>query len=262
MTEAEWLACEEPSPMQEFLRGRMSRRKLRLLNCAIVRLVPIGLGGETMWELISNRPWFRPRAWRYEVSADGEVVQTQELITLSCHEAIEIEERAADTPGLEAILASAASATLRARYDAEGEMLSGPVDQPFTPTSEYDYRVTQSFVIQAPASEEIIDWIIPDAVRFRLPLSAECHPAICSLSRDIFGNPFRPVSFDAAWRTGTAVAVARGMYESRDFTVMPILADALQDAGCDSDDILNHCRDPHATHVRGCWVVDLVLGKS
>jgi hypothetical protein len=41
-----------------------------------------------------------------------------------------------------------------------------------------------------------------------------------------------------------------------------ILADALQDAGCDSDDILDHLRDPHATHVRGCWVVDLVLGKE
>jgi hypothetical protein len=52
------------------------------------------------------------------------------------------------------------------------------------------------------------------------------------------------------------------MYESRDFGAMPILADALQDAGCTSDDILKHCRDAHATHVRGCWVVDLVLGKA
>jgi hypothetical protein len=82
-----------------------------------------------------------------------------------------------------------------------------------------------------------------------------------AILRDIFGNPFRPVAFDAAWRTSTATALARGMYESHDFTAMPILADALQDAGCDSDDILNHCRDPHATHVRGCWVVDLVMGK-
>jgi hypothetical protein len=52
------------------------------------------------------------------------------------------------------------------------------------------------------------------------------------------------------------------MYESRDFGAMPILADALQDAGCDSNDILNHCRDANATHVRGCWVVDFVLGKE
>ena len=52
------------------------------------------------------------------------------------------------------------------------------------------------------------------------------------------------------------------MYESRDFSAMPILADALQDAGCDSDDILSHCRDTSLPHVRGCWVVDLVLGKE
>ena len=52
------------------------------------------------------------------------------------------------------------------------------------------------------------------------------------------------------------------MYESRDFSAMPILADALQDAGCVNDDVLNHCREAHAAHVRGCWVVDLVLGKA
>ena len=84
----------------------------------------------------------------------------------------------------------------------------------------------------------------------------------CHLLRDVFGNPFRPVAFDAAWLTSTVTALARGMYDSRDFGAMPILADALQDAGCTSDDILGHCRDAHATHVRGCWVVDLVLGKE
>jgi hypothetical protein len=86
--------------------------------------------------------------------------------------------------------------------------------------------------------------------------------AHAALVRDIFGNPFRPVVFDPAWRTDTAVALARQMYDSRDFSAMPILADALQDAGCDSEYVLNHCRDASATHVRGCWVVDLVLGKE
>jgi hypothetical protein len=80
--------------------------------------------------------------------------------------------------------------------------------------------------------------------------------------RDIFGNPFRPVAFSPEWRTDTAVTLARTMYESREFGAMPILADALQDAGCDSDGILSHCRDTNANHVRGCWVVDLVLGKE
>ena len=81
------------------------------------------------------------------------------------------------------------------------------------------------------------------------------------LFRDVFGNPFRPATFDDAWRTSTAVALAKGMYESRDFGAMPILADALQDAGCNNDDMLDHCRGD-GPHVRGCWVVDLVLGKE
>ena len=86
---------------------------------------------------------------------------------------------------------------------------------------------------------------------------------VCAeLLREVFGNPHRPVRFDPAWRTDTAVAIARQMYDSREFSAMPILADALQDAGCDSDELLNHCRSATATHVRGCWVVDLVLGKG
>jgi hypothetical protein len=70
------------------------------------------------------------------------------------------------------------------------------------------------------------------------------------------------VTFSPSWRTDTAVSLARQMCESRDFSAMPILADALQDAGCDNDDVLNHCRDVNTTHARGCWVVDLVLGKE
>jgi hypothetical protein len=79
--------------------------------------------------------------------------------------------------------------------------------------------------------------------------------------RDIFCNPFRPVTFDPPWRSDTAVAIARQMYESRDFFAMPVFADALQDAGCDSADILDHCRGS-GQHVRGCWVVDLILGRK
>ena len=87
-------------------------------------------------------------------------------------------------------------------------------------------------------------------------------PVQAAIIRDIFGNPFRPVTFSPSWRTDTALALARQMYESHEFGAMSILADALQDAGCDNDDILSHCRDANATHVRGCWVVDLVLGKE
>jgi hypothetical protein len=79
--------------------------------------------------------------------------------------------------------------------------------------------------------------------------------------RDLFSNPFREVTFDPAWRTADALALARAMYEGRDFGAMPILADALQDAGCDDEEMLNHCRADRE-HVRGCWAVDLVLGKE
>jgi hypothetical protein len=82
------------------------------------------------------------------------------------------------------------------------------------------------------------------------------------LLADIIGPSPMPFTFSSDWRTDTAVTLARTMYESREFSAMPILADALQDAGCDNDDILNHCRDTNQVHVRGCWVVDLVLGKE
>ena len=78
-----------------------------------------------------------------------------------------------------------------------------------------------------------------------------------AILRDIFGNPFRPVTFSPSWQTDTAVTLASQMYDARDFSAMPILADALQDAGCDSADVLDHCREA-GPHVRGCWVVDLV----
>jgi hypothetical protein len=84
---------------------------------------------------------------------------------------------------------------------------------------------------------------------------------ILATLRDVFGNPFRPVAVEPGWRTGTAVALARQMYASRDFSLMPILADALQDAGCECADVLDHCRGD-GPHVRGCWVIDLVLGKA
>jgi hypothetical protein len=84
---------------------------------------------------------------------------------------------------------------------------------------------------------------------------------LCNLIRDIFGNPFRPVAVDARWRTAAAVGLAASIYEDRAFDRLPILADALEEAGCDNDAILAHCRGD-GPHVRGCWVVDLILGKE
>jgi hypothetical protein len=91
--------------------------------------------------------------------------------------------------------------------------------------------------------------------------SAREQLAQTELLRCIFGNPFRPVTFPDAWRTETTVALAAGIYDERAFDRLPILADALEEAGCDNADVLNHCRGP-GPHARGCWVVDGVLGKE
>jgi hypothetical protein len=85
--------------------------------------------------------------------------------------------------------------------------------------------------------------------------------AQCHLLNDIFGNPFHPASFNPAWRTRTAVNLAHAIYDERAFDRMPILGDALEEAGCTNADILDHCRQP-GEHVKGCWVVDSVLGKE
>jgi hypothetical protein len=85
--------------------------------------------------------------------------------------------------------------------------------------------------------------------------------AQAAILRDIFGNPFRPVALNPTRRTANVTALAQSIYDERAFDRLPILADALEDAGCDNADILNHCRQP-GEHVRGCWVVDLLLGKD
>jgi hypothetical protein len=89
------------------------------------------------------------------------------------------------------------------------------------------------------------------------------------LVRDLFGPlPCRQVQLDSAWRTPAVLALAERGYEERqlptgtlDPGLLSVLADALEEAGCDNADILSHCRGP-GPHVRGCWVVDLVTGRA
>jgi hypothetical protein len=80
------------------------------------------------------------------------------------------------------------------------------------------------------------------------------------LLRDLFGNPFRPVTADPAWLTPTVTSLAQAIYDDRAFDRLPVLGDALEDAGCTNADLLAHCRS-RQEHARGCWAVDLVLGK-
>ena len=115
-------------------------------------------------------------------------------------------------------------------------------------------RASAGLALFAPSPWRAADFVTSETVHLLQRLQ-------CEWLRCLFSNPFRPVAFDPAWRTETAVGIARGIYEERAFERMPILADALQDAGCDHPDILAHCREP-GVHDRGCWVVDLLLGKS
>jgi hypothetical protein len=83
----------------------------------------------------------------------------------------------------------------------------------------------------------------------------------CDLLRDFFGNPFRPLSLDQSSLTPAVVSLAQTIYDDRTFDRMPELVAALESAGCNDANILDHCRSV-GPHVRGCWVVDLILGKK
>jgi hypothetical protein len=89
--------------------------------------------------------------------------------------------------------------------------------------------------------------------------------AQAALLRDVFGLlPLCPVAFGpawAGWNNGTVVQLAQGIYEDRAFDRLPILADALEEAGCQHQSILDHLRSP-GPHVRGCWLLDLILGRA
>jgi hypothetical protein len=95
-------------------------------------------------------------------------------------------------------------------------------------------------------------------------VGASGKPELLLILRDVFGNPFRSVELSSDlrnWNDGTVPRIAQGIYDERAFDRLPILHDALLDAGCDDDDLIQHCRS-EGPHVRGCWVVDLLLGKS
>ncbi len=89
---------------------------------------------------------------------------------------------------------------------------------------------------------------------------AKADRVLCDLLRCVFGNPFRKPAFPKEWRTETVTALATGVYQERAFDRLPILADALEEAGCDDPAMLTHLRGD-GPHCRGCWVVDLALGK-
>jgi hypothetical protein len=224
MTEAQWLASSDPTPMLEFLRDKASDRKLRLFACACCRLV---------WHLLTDERSQRAVA-AAERYADG-VISAREL------------NEAADTA-----------------YDAYTE---AKVADGYAPDSDVhpEYVGHVPFVAHSTTRDVDLtsDWV--------LSLMWGDLEAPCDLFRCVFGNPFRPASLDPAWlawHDGTILRLAQAINDDRDLPSghldnfrLAILADALEDAGCQDADILGHCRQP-GLHVRGCWVVDLILGKA
>lgn len=221
MTEAEWLGCTEPTLMLQFLRGKTTDRKLRLFAVACCRHI---------WHLLSDAR-SRNSLEVTERFADGM--------------ATELERQSAKTSG---------SAAMEALYPAHN-----------------DYAALA--VVNA-ASENAFTFINADTAAFTAATAADDDDDPTNeikwlaerlwqadILRDIMGNPFQPVSFESSWGTSNVMTLARAAYFERAFDQMPIMADALQKASCDSQAILAHCRRS-GEHVRGCWVVDLLLGKE
>jgi hypothetical protein len=114
------------------------------------------------------------------------------------------------------------------------------------------------------ASHAAANKVVTEAHGNRRAARAAERVAQSGLLRDIFGNPFRPARLDPRWLSwddATVLKLAEAIYEERHYGDLPVLADALEDAGCDQADLLAHLRGP-GPHVRGCWVVDLLLGKE
>jgi hypothetical protein len=231
MTEAQWLACEDPTPMLEFLLGKASDRKLRLFAAARCRL--FRPDWDDLWpirEAVDAAEQFSDG-----LSPSGQFARFhrpwQDFIW-------DVRWGTMDPTG---------GSTVLAPY-CLGQLLVQAVSSPDAGSAARGvlYDDLQSY----------FDGLWKDGPRER---GAECH-----LLREVFGNPFRPAALDPAWLAWNGGAVrkmAQAIYEERRFSDLPILADALEDAGCHDPDILAHCRGP-SEHVRGCWVVDLLTGRQ
>jgi hypothetical protein len=216
MTDEDWLACTDPEPMLEFLRGKASDRKLRLFAAACCR---------AMWKRLTDVSyrWVVEAAERF---ADGQVSESE--LQAACDAADTAFGDLCDDEGFEiASVDATAPAVLRACCLAcwAAEPKANQAADAAVSLAKMTEQLTQA-----------------------------------RLFRDIFGNPFRPVTVDPSWLTSTVVSLAQTIYDQRAFDRLPLLADAAEEAGFDNLDLLNHLRGD-GPHVLGCWAVDLVLGK-
>jgi hypothetical protein len=246
MTEQEWLKCARPGELLAFAHPRISDRKLRLFACACCRQVwnqfvpPVVVGAVAVAEAFADG----------EIRADA-LARVREIVGESA--------RGVGRPG--------SPSETSYFLDVLGACLSASCQSVNAAELAQD---ASHVAARAAGDGPLREGLRVIRAQDRPPEFFEELAAQSELARDIFGNPFREVAFDPAWRTSDVLALASAMYAKRDFGAMPILADALQEAGCDDDanplpprggNLLTHCREP-CEHVRGCWVVDLVLGKE
>ncbi len=245
MTEADWLAEYHPIRMVEYLKEKASDRKLRLFAVACCRRF-WGVGKDTR---------SRQAVEVAERFADGlETDENRQTVFEMAGEAV-----CDPTPALSPWSRQLTEEERAAVAVAYGRSVVGfamrNAAATAIPIASLLRRLTEA------AAYEAFD--VSDQPAFTASDIAEDGERIeqAALLREIFGNPFRPVTIDPAWLTVDVRMIAKGAYEDRAFDRLPILADALQDAGCENEDILDHLRG-NRPHVRGCWVVDLLLGKS
>jgi hypothetical protein len=235
MTEAEWLVCTDPTPMLKFLQGKASDRRLRLFGCACCRRV---------WHLLPEQR-SRQAVEVAERYADGTVeVEDVRLAVIGAENAAD--EAAADAAAAHDSLASAAFAALNVTLGVER-------------AGDYAAANASSAAYHAATAANA-----PSAAEARAAERA----AQARLLRDLFGDPFRLVALHPtllSWGGGTIPRLAAAIYQERtlpagtfDNTRLAVLADALEDAGCTDPAILDHLRGP-GPHVRGCFVIDIVL---
>jgi hypothetical protein len=228
MTEAQWLDCTDPQKMLAFLRENASDRKLRLFAVACCRRI---------WPLLADE-----RSRRAVEVAEQYADDRNDSELRHSHSAADKAAHEAAYPDY-APYSQADPAAAYAASAAAGPWPLNVVPHASCAVSNVAFRHTRSeATVEAARVAE--------------------HREQCHLLCDIFGPlPLRPVVFDPSWPTSTVKQIAEAIYQERAFDRLPILADALEDAGCNDPNILDHCRQP-GPHVRGCWVVDLVLGRG
>lgn len=250
MTETEWLECISPDLMLAHLGEQASLRKRRLFACACVRRIWPLLGDDRLRQAVKVA----------ERSADGKASARvlEKALRLARRRRVEREgmESRAATWMIRA--GRAAAQAVEALLPEEGPILIPPRDIRDLPDVVSATRTARTAARAVEAQREQNPIAAIELIRPLHALDA------VELLRDIFGNPFRPTALDPRWlewKRNKVAKMARVIYRKRCFRNLPVLADALEEAGCRDAAILTHCRAP-VEHARGCWVVDAVLGLT